>query len=176
MGGVSCTYIAEKLGEKVAKAVYLTAFLCAEGKCAKRLHLFAGIHGRSDGGGTVQTALFRTRPACVLALDDLEMVKAAFYGDCSDHDIAIAAKNVIAVSPAAPNIWKTESTSGRFGKIPCVYIECTQDKAIPITMQRLMQDEAKAAKLDVTTVSMDTSHSAFFSQPEALAEIIDIAC
>lgn len=111
-----------------------------------------------------------------LALDDLAMVKTAFYGDCSDHDIAIAARNVIAVSPAAPNIWKTEATSERFATLPCLYIECTQDKAIPIAMQRYMQEEARAANLDITTASLETSHSAFFSQPEALAEIIDVAC
>jgi hypothetical protein len=53
-----------------------------------------------------------------------------------------------------------------YGRVPRVFIECLQDGAISIRMQRAVYTAAKVDKV----VTMDTSHSPFFSAPEALAK------
>ena len=175
MGGVSCTYLGEKFADRVEKIIYLAAFLCADGKCAND-YIFSPPYTGDPAAAELFQLLSADPHGIRLALADVPLVKTAFYADCSDHDVAIAAKNVIAVTPAAANIWPTKTTSERFGQIPCTYIECTQDKAIPIAIQRIMQTEAAAMAPHLSVVTMDASHSPFFSQPVALADLIHRAC
>jgi hypothetical protein len=56
-------------------------------------------------------------------------------------------------------------TSERFGSIPRAYIECTDDRAISIELQR---DMYTTSGVD-TVVSLDASHSPFLSMPDQLA-------
>jgi hypothetical protein len=79
-----------------------------------------------------------------LSVNNIGLVKAAFYADCTDHDIAVASKNIIAVTPATANVWRSETSRARFDSIPRTYIECVQDKAIPIAIQRQMQPDVPA--------------------------------
>jgi hypothetical protein len=103
-----------------------------------------------------------------LDLSTPALVKATFYGDCSDHDLAIAAKNVIEVQPFAPFVTPSVTTPERYGSLRRVYIECTEDKAIPIEIQRIMQHGVPGSEV----LTMHTSHSPFFSQPKALADLL----
>jgi hypothetical protein len=57
-------------------------------------------------------------------------------------------------------------TPEHFGRIPRVYVECTDDRALSIGMQRDMI--AKSPPVDVR--SLDASHSPFLSMPDKLAE------
>jgi len=95
-------------------------------------------------------------------------VKTAFYADCSDRDIDIAAKNILPITSTVPDQTISEITSERYGRIPRLYIECTRDNAVPIETQRLMINDVPGAKV----VSIATSHSSFFSKPAELARII----
>ena len=60
-----------------------------------------------------------------------------------------------------------EITDENWGAIPKFYIECTLDKAIPITVQRAMY-QGKVEKV----FSIESSHTPNFSQPKKLAEIL----
>lgn len=167
MGGVTLTYLGEKYPEKIAKLIYLTAFMAPKGKRAldyillnlkipAAAELFKVVAQVNDGRGLK------------LDLGNRDLVKAAFYADCSDHDVDIAAKNVLPITSTVPDRYVSEVTAGRWGKIPRVYIECKADKAIPIETQRLMISDNPGT----TVISIDSSHSAFFSQPDKLTEII----
>ena len=167
MGGVTLTYLAEKYPHKVRKLIYLTAFMVPNGKRAldyillntklpAAAELFQVVSQVNDGKGL---KLDLTKP---------ELLKAAFYGDCSDHDVQIAVHNVLETGCTVADVAVLRITAERFLRIPRVYIECTQDKAIPIETQRLMVKHVPGAKV----VSIDTSHSSFFSQPEKLAKLI----
>ncbi len=87
------------------------------------------------------------------------------------HDIPLenfdAAKPNIVAEPAAPLSYALEVTDVNFGSVPKYYIECTQDKAIPIEVQRAMY-KGKVKN----TYRLDSSHTPNFSQPEALAKIL----
>ena len=58
-------------------------------------------------------------------------------------------------------------TDAVFGEIPKYYIECTADRAIPISAQRSMY-EGKVKKI----FTLNSSHTPNFSQPDKLAAIL----
>jgi pimeloyl-ACP methyl ester carboxylesterase len=60
--------------------------------------------------------------------------------------------------PSGPPAWKT---------LPCWYLLCTDDKAIPAATQRFMAERANARIQEVSA-----SHASMVSQPEAAIQII----
>jgi pimeloyl-ACP methyl ester carboxylesterase len=163
MGGAACDYLGELMPERIGALVYLTAFMCPNGSCPNDYILFDWNQKRGLIG------LVSPEPMGVrLLLDDVAKIKMAFYHDCNDLDVAIAARNLIPVTPSTPTTTVSATTAQRFGRLPRVYIECTDDKALSLEAQRKMQQDVPGAKV----VTMPTSHSPFFSQPDELAEIL----
>jgi pimeloyl-ACP methyl ester carboxylesterase len=167
MGGATLTYLGEKYPEKISKLIYLTAFMVPKGKTAQD-YIMAGA--KNPTGKELFALVTPVNGGRGLELDvkQRDLAKAAFYGDCSDHDVDISVRNCVAITSSVPNVAVSEITSERFGKIPRIYIECTLDKAIPIETQRLMMKDVPGAKV----VSIATSHSSFFSKPAEVAKII----
>jgi pimeloyl-ACP methyl ester carboxylesterase len=60
--------------------------------------------------------------------------------------------------PSGPPAWKT---------LPCWYLLCTEDRAIPAALQRFMAERANARIQEVSA-----SHASMVSQPEAATQII----
>lgn len=77
------------------------------------------------------------------------------------------AKPYIVREPAAPLFYELEITKDVFGNIPKYYIECTEDRAIPIEIQRAMYEGSV-----VKSYSLKSSHTPNFSQPYKLANIL----
>ena len=76
----------------------------------------------------------------------------------------VAPENVVSLYEGGTNLFWAE----RFGKVKKTYIECLEDRAIPIAGQRAMQSHADFDAV----VSMPTDHSPFYSAPERLAEAL----
>ncbi|WP_080898506.1 alpha/beta fold hydrolase [Variovorax paradoxus] len=172
MGGVALTYLAELYPDKIRKLIYLTAFMTPRGKSANS-YIFSTAYATDP----VAVELFQLLSASsdnkgvVLDAAQSRLVKAAFYADCSDRDVAIAAANVIPINSNIPYTAVAASTAARFGSIPRMFIECTLDKAIPIAQQRQMQADVPGA----TVITLATGHSPFFSEPDQLAHLIATA-
>ncbi|WP_319422051.1 hypothetical protein [Pleurocapsa sp. FMAR1] len=92
-----------------------------------------------------------------------EFVKDIFYGDCSDED-ARKFKTQLVPEALAPFNTPVRTTAENFGRLHRVYIESLQDRAISLSAQRKMQ----AALPCQQVITMNTSHSPFLSNPEAL--------
>ncbi len=60
------------------------------------------------------------------------------------------------------------TTQSRFGRVPRYYIECTQDQAIPIGLQRSFCEALPCERV----VTLETDHSPFYSAPEELVEAL----
>jgi pimeloyl-ACP methyl ester carboxylesterase len=164
MGGATCDYLGELMPERIRALVYLAGFMCRNGSCPNDYILFDWNQKRGLIG------LVSIEPMGVrLVLDDLAKIKMAFYHDCSDHDVEIAARSVIPLTPSTPNTALSATTAQRFGRLRRIYIECTNDRALSLEAQRKMQQDVPGAKV----VTMQTSHSPFFSQPDSLAEILN---
>ncbi len=88
----------------------------------------------------------------------------AVFAQLSPPDLVAAAMERLVAEPKGPRTEKMQLTRERFGAIPRTYIECTQDRTIPISSQRLMQQLVPGAK----AVTLDADHSPFLSRPAEL--------
>lgn len=169
MGGVTLTYLAELYPDKIRTLIYLAAFMTPNGKSAND-YIFSSAYASDPAAAELFQLLTASSDNKGVVLDAAKpaLVKAAFYGDCSEHDVAVAASNIIPINSNVPYGAVASTTAARFGSVPRVFIECTLDKAIPIAQQRQMQADVPGA----TVMTLPTSHSAFFSEPDQLATLI----
>ena len=156
MGGVVITQTAEYRPEKIKKLVYLTAFLLQNGE-------FLLMHAEPDTEALVLPNLIMSEDESYANVKE-EALKEAFYADCSDEDVAFA-KSQLVPQAAAPLATPVNTTEENFGRVPRVYIACSRDKAISPSIQENLYTALPCEKV----ITLDTSHSPFFSAPEELA-------
>jgi pimeloyl-ACP methyl ester carboxylesterase len=160
--GITVSRVAELHPEKVKSLVYLTAFLLPNG--GSFMKAVQGVKGST-------------------AVDNFAFSEDKTYAYVNENEIQNAfahdipkeafeqAKPYIVREPAAPLFYELEITENIFGNIPKYYIECTEDRAIPIDVQRAMS-QGKVKKI----YSLKSSHTPNFSHPQKLANILmDIA-
>ena len=156
--GITISRVAELHPEKIEKLVYLTAFLLTEGGS-----FFKAVSG-VEGSKAVENFYLTEN-------EEYALVKEVEMHNAFAHDIPLeafeAAKPSIVPEPVAPLGYELEITDKNFGMLPKYYIECTEDRAIPIAVQRSMY-QRKVEKV----FSLNTSHTPNFSQPGELAKIL----
>ncbi len=155
MGGIAVTQAAELKADRIAKLVYLTAFLPKNGES---LQYLAGLPENPED---------IVVPNCEIAPPDALIpdwaARAAFYHRCSESD-ADAAVAQLNPQPLPPLGMPVEITAEGAGSIERHYIACTDDRAIPIALQRRMIDESPCA----TVTEIDSDHSPFICAEEEL--------
>ena len=156
--GIMISQAAEYRPDKIEKLVYLAAYLIPSGKTQREY--------------SIQDTMGMLRPY-VTMYEDLnahtlqpEIYKEGLYGDCDDNTTELA-KLLLSHEPVESGITPLQLTEENYGRIPRVYIECTEDKAVSPLIQRKMYTETPCEKV----YSMATSHSPFFSKPKELADI-----
>ena len=90
-------------------------------------------------------------------------LKDMFYGDCSDEDVA-RATSLLVPGALAPQGTPVRISAEHFGRVPRVYIECLRDRALTPSFQKGMYTATPCQAI----LSMETSHSPFFSAPQEL--------
>lgn len=171
-GGVPVTQAAEERPEKIRKLVYLAAYLPPIGDTAP-------LARSRDGWARDPESLLRARSSVdfnkeagwdMLRREDFRDV---LYADCSDEDVALAYALLTPepCGPDSPTHTPIRTTPENFGRIPRVYIELTQDRAISWPAQKRMYTATPCEMV----LSIEASHSAYFSRPDELAEQILIA-
>jgi pimeloyl-ACP methyl ester carboxylesterase len=158
-GGLVISEAAERVPDKVARLVYLTAFLLESGQS------LADIAGRHPEVGPAPAIRPANDPAR-LALD-LDQAIPIFYNRTSDQDARAAAKRLVP-EPLAALTRPLILSEARFGRVPRAYIEATDDRAISLEMQREMQ----AALPCQTVITLEADHSPFYSATEELARAL----
>lgn len=86
-----------------------------------------------------------------------------FYADCSDEVSKIAAE---ALKPFSFPAMSHKSNNQGWREVPCTYMFCVDDMALPYQAQQAMVD---GSGIDFTTVTFKTSHSPFLSKPDETA-------
>jgi len=156
--GITVSRAAELRPEKVKKLVYLTAFLLPNGGS------FLGAVQGVEGSKAVENFYLSEDKSYALVKED--EIQNAFAHDIPEEAFN-GAKPYIVPEPAAPLMYELEITDQNFGSIPKYYIECTEDRAIPIAIQRAMyKDKVEGV------YTIESSHTPNFSQPEKVAEIL----
>jgi pimeloyl-ACP methyl ester carboxylesterase len=157
MGGLVITQAAEAMPDKIKMLVYLTAFLLPSGKT-----LLDVAQADSEAKVLPNLVMAPDQSSAMVRADVLEDV---FYADCSPSDIALA-RSLLVPQAAAPFATPIQTTPGRWGAVPRVYIECTEDHAISLAAQRSMYTLLPCSRV----ITMTTSHSPFLSAPQVLAD------
>lgn len=167
MGGVTLSHLADIMPEKIDKLIYLAAFMTPPGTTAADC-----LQSMSqDAATTALASIIKPVGDWVgigLDTENITGLKEAFYADCSEADVELAARNLLEVNSSVPNIYTPITTAA----IERHYIVCKQDKTIPESLQRQMI----AALPDTVVHELDSSHSPFLSQPKTLAKLINSIC
>lgn len=153
--GIVASTLAERHPEKVARIIYLAAFMLPDGRRVLDYLPDKGslLTGKVDIN---RIALWdRLRP---------EAYRDALYADCSEADVALA-HALLAREPVRPALTRLKLSDERYGRTPRAYIRLTQDRAVSIALQDRLLAETPVDRVE----TLETSHSAYFSQPETLA-------
>lgn len=153
LGGAVITQVAEYRPDRIKKLVYVAGLLLQNGQTS------------IEPARTLATEDFiDSKEKGYMILKD-EAIKRIFYHDCSDEDINYA-KTRLGHRVMAPLLTPMQTTPQNFGRVPRIYIQTNQDQAFPLKSQQKLCAALPCQKV----ISINTSHSPFFSAPEELAK------
>jgi pimeloyl-ACP methyl ester carboxylesterase len=159
MGGGIITQAAEYRPDKIKTLVYVTALLPANGESMGRVL-------RRNTASILASNFVSTADRLASTVRE-EILQDAFYGDCAEEDIALA-KLLLVPQATAPLRTPLQTSAVNFGRIPRIFIECRQDRAHSLSFQQSVYTTFPCQRV----ISMDTSHSPFFSAPDELAALL----
>lgn len=161
-GGAVISEAGELACEELLGLVYLAAVLLPAGTRTIDLPVERREGAEEPVVASADGASFRVEPATAREL---------FYNRASPDDAAWASSQLCA-EPVAPNIVPLTVSDERWGRLPRAYIECLDDRAVPIELQRSMHERLPCDPV----VTMDSDHSPFLTAPaELAAHLSDIA-
>ena len=157
--GIMISQAAEYRPDKIEKLVYLAAYMIPNGKTQREYSL-------QDTEGWLKPYVIQHPESASHTLMP-EIYKEGLYHDCED-DITELAKVLLSHEPVESGIQPLQLTKENYERVPRVYIECTEDRAVTPFIQRKMYTETLCEKV----YSLPSSHSPFFSRPKELVEIL----
>lgn len=157
--GIMISQAAEYRPDKIEKLVYLAAYLIPNGKTQREYSV-------QDTQGILKPYITIHEETSSTTLQP-DIYKEGLYADC-DNDITELAKVLLSHEPIESGITPLQLTKENYGRVPRVYIECTEDRAVTPFIQQKMYTETPCEKV----YSLATSHSPFFSRPHELVDIL----
>lgn len=159
MAGAVISEVAERVPDRIARLVYLTAYIPGNGESivdwARR---DVGTHARSD------KVEYEHVPCLTLTKD---MTRDAFYQDATPEDLDWVYGN-LRPEPLAIFRQALTLTPENFGRVPRDYISCRGDRAITPALQDAMLGALPARRV----WDMDCGHSPFVVYPHDLADVL----
>jgi pimeloyl-ACP methyl ester carboxylesterase len=155
-GGAVISEAAELAPELVLGLVYITALLLPAGKKPFDASVAEGARSAAESPIAVSDE--------ISVRVDPEAARGLFYHRASPAEAAWASAR-LCPEPLAPNIVPLTVTAERWGRLPRAYIECLDDRVLPIGLQRAMQSALPCDPV----VTMDSDHSPFLCAPRVLA-------
>ncbi len=156
-GGLVISQAAETAPEAVDALVYICAMMLPDGMSRAE---FKTIEGPNPAFDAIISPVFAGAGTVVDPAGG-----PAVFAQLSPPDAVAGAMQRLMAEPHGPRATPLRLTDKGFGSVPRTYIECTQDRTIPIESQRKMQSLVPGAAV----VTLDTDHSPFLSRPEELA-------
>jgi pimeloyl-ACP methyl ester carboxylesterase len=156
-GGAVISQAAELVGDRIRHLVYLCAFLLRDGQSVSR-----------HGLGPSSTSLLTTEnllPAEHTLMVSERVIYEGLYNGCSRKTAERAAAR-LRPEPLVPMQTPLALMNQRARAIPQSYIECTQDRIVPLQDQRRMCRLTPPGRL----LQMATGHSPFFTETGQLVE------
>jgi pimeloyl-ACP methyl ester carboxylesterase len=145
----------------VAHLVYLAAIVADAGETMTTIDVGRPSLG-IEGDVSEVPAAMQVDDDGFLVIDP-ELAVGAFYADCSAPDIELARERL---SPQNPATFAQPVRAAAWRTVPSTYVVCSEDRAVSLPFQRAL------AGRTTDRVEMPTSHSPFFSAPDALADLL----
>jgi pimeloyl-ACP methyl ester carboxylesterase len=158
-GGIVVSEAAELVPGRIRHLVYLSAYLLPAGASLAE-------EARRDAGSIIAANMIPSATGITCTVRETA-VREAFYGQCSEEEYQFAAAR-LSPEPLKPLVTPLTITDDRFGSVPRAYVETTRDRTVTLESQRRMQAALPCAPV----FTLDSDHSPFLSQPEALARIL----
>lgn len=156
MGGYPTTGAAQIVPDRIARLIYLCAYVPAPGLSLAQMRMLAPSQPLLPAIRMTQDAKGWTA--------DPAMVPDLFYHDCPADTVTFAMQN-LCIQATQPTSVAIEM---RGPQPPRSYIRCTNDRTIPPEFQITMTADWPAGDVH----SLPTSHSPFFSDPDGLAHLL----
>lgn len=162
MGGTVAAQVSELRHDKIARAVYLCAFLLPDGESIVDFYdrawedWMTGAHARVSYSADSHASMI-----------DPDSAIDVFYNTATPED-ARAAATQLTPQPEGGRRSKLQRSAKKFGTVPRTYIETLRDQSVFPELQKRMYSETPCEKV----YSLDTDHAPQLSDPEALAEIL----
>lgn len=158
-GGIVASTVSEMRPHALRGCVYLAAYMLRNGERA-------ADYFRRDRDSLVLPNIRISKATLTDSLDE-SAYRAALYADCDDADVELA-RALLTPEPLLPAMTRLRLTEKNYGSVTRHYIELTQDNAVSLSLQRQMIANSPCATVSL----LDASHSAYFSQPKALAGLV----
>jgi pimeloyl-ACP methyl ester carboxylesterase len=156
--GIVASSLAERVPERIERTIYLASFMLPSGRRV--------LDYQPDRGSLVSGRVEVNRFQLWDWLKP-EVYREALYADCSDADVALC-RSLLVREPVRPALTRLKLSEGRHGRVPRAYIRLTEDQAVSLALQDRMLSESAVERVE----SIKASHSAYFSQPDLLAQTI----
>jgi pimeloyl-ACP methyl ester carboxylesterase len=162
MGGTAVAQACELRPERIALAIYLAAFLLPDGMSVMQFyerHLEPWMRG-------AQTRVTYSADGLLSSIDPASAVEVFYHQ--ADQALAQAAARRLTPQPEGGRRSPLHLSPERFGQVPRVYIEATQDRSVHLPLQRRMQGLTPC----LAVYTLDTDHAPQLSAPEALTSVL----
>lgn len=154
MGGIVISTVAERRPAKVARLVYLAAYLLKNGET---------IQGTQDPDSKVGPAMRPAADWSTVALDPALMPDIFFH----DAPAGLTLAAVKGSKPEATAAFGTPLalTDANWGRVPRAYIRTTLDRAVSVSLQKAMLATTACSPV----LELATGHAPFFASPDQLS-------
>lgn len=159
-GGLVVSQAAETAPDAVDALVYICAMMLPDGMSRAE---FKGLEAPNPAFDALITAVADGHGTRITGANP-----AAVFAQLSPPEKVAAAMARLADEPHGPRSTPLHLTPDSWGSLPRTYVECTEDRTIPIESQRKMQ----AMSPGTTVVTLNADHSPFLSRPAELAEAL----
>lgn len=159
-GGIVISTAAEAAPDAIKALVYICAMLLPSG-------MSRGDWKAQQQPNPAFDAVIRPHPTAAATVIESASAVSVFAQLSPPDQVASAMARLVA-EPDRPRLTPLALTAARYGSVPRHYIECLQDRTIPIADQRAMQ----ALQPCATVTMIDCDHSPFLSAPRALADAL----
>ena len=157
--GIVASTVAQRRPARVKKVVYLASYMLRDGERVLE-------HFRTDEDSLVLPNISINRFTLTDMLQE-HAYRAALYADCNDDDVALA-RTLLTPEPLLPALTRLSLTEDAYGRVPRYYIELTEDRAVTPALQRRLYEALPCERV----FRLEASHSAYFSRPDELSEIL----
>jgi pimeloyl-ACP methyl ester carboxylesterase len=157
-GGQLVSALVERMPDRVAQAIFIAGALLADGQSRADLkfgspELFAALQMSEDGS--------------FYGLDP-DRAPELLYNQLPP-DVAARLVARLVNEPLQPALFRPRLSAERFGRTPRAYIETTEDRTIPLSLQREMVAHWPCDRV----ITLPSDHAPMYSMPERLVEALN---